>query len=59
MAGFGCFWSIPKPMSTNIRVTTGIFEAKVESIYLVVEPTHLKNVFAKMGSSSPWIGVKI
>ena len=28
-------------------------------IWLVVEPTHLKNMLVKMGSSSPIFGVKI
>ena len=28
-------------------------------IWLVVEPTHLKNMIVKMGSSSPRFGVKI
>ena len=29
------------------------------SFWLVVEPTHLKNMLVKMGSSSPRIGVKL
>ena len=31
----------------------------VDLNWLVVEPTHLKNMIVKMGSSSPRFGVKI
>ena len=35
------------------------YERLAMVIYLVVEPTHLKNMLIKMGSSSPSFGVKI
>ena len=45
-----------KGSKVSARKWTKIPQMFVE---LVVEPTHLKNMFVKMGSSSPGIGVKI
>ena len=36
-----------------------MFLIKKKHFWLVVEPTHLKNMIVKMGSSSPKFGVKI
>ena len=43
-----------------LRISPGrIYVSLVEGNWLVVEPTHLKNMLVKLGSSSPIFGVKI
>ena len=45
----------PKRRDGSSRVNSWV----ISENWLVVEPTHLKNMLVKMGSSSPSFGVKI
>ena len=49
-------WDHGKPVRLPVEIQKKTY---VSNFWLVVEPTHLKNMIVKMGSSSPSFGMKI